>query len=464
MASSLAAASPRPASTTGDPAFLPGPDAPPDGGQPPRGRSSQAGRFYAFLLGLGTKLQVNLIGYIPFSEIALLVLFPLTFSRAYSPANLRKTGWMVPLCFVWLASALLTDAYRGTQWSLAARGIARVTIYCIALPQIVMFFASDGFKKAVWFTAGTIPSILLSQYIFRGGVHEGRERVYGKALFDFESHWSMVLGAVIALAYLLLYQRSRLLAHATTVATGVIQIANGSRSAGMFFLLGSLLCMLKRRLGGALLSKDIISSALKVAVLVGIFSVASYTIYSAYSDAAASGQLGDRAQKKYLRQAASQLGLLLGGRTEFVAGSLAVLRSPIIGYGSWPIDRDGFYYQACELAGMKPDPNFYRLGYPLIPTHSHVLCAWVENGIGGLLFWAYLILFYVRQIIRPVCDEKRLGLYLAVGVVSLLWHIFFSPMAGRIDQCVFIALIANDAFALKYGAAQRRAPDRLRAV
>jgi O-antigen ligase len=82
------------------------------------------------------------------------------------------------------------------------------------------------------------------------------------------------------------------------------------------------------------------------------------------------------------------------------------------------------------------------------------MCAWVENGIGGLLFWAYVIWFYVRQILRPVADEKHLGLYLAVAVLSLVWHILFSPMAGRIDQSVVIALVANDAYFLTHGAGQ----------
>jgi O-antigen ligase len=148
--------------------------------------------------------------------------------------------------------------------------------------------------------------------------------------------------------------------------------------------------------------------------------------------------------------------LLLGGREAIVSGVIAALESPIIGYGSWPLDREGFYLRACELSGRDPDPNFYKLGYPLIPTHSHVMCAWVENGIGGLVFWSYVIFFYVRQILRPVIDEKRMGLYLAVSVLSLVWHILFSPMAGRIEQSVVIALIANDAYGLTIDAVQRR--------
>ena len=139
-----------------------------------------------------------------------------------------------------------------------------------------------------------------------------------------------------------------------------------------------------------------------------------------------------------------------------MSGVIAALDSPIIGYGSWPLDREGFYLQACELSGKKPDPNFYRLGYPLIPTHSHILCAWVEHGIGGLVFWGYVIFFYVRQILRPVVDEKRLGLYLAVAVLSVIWHVLFSPIAGRIEQSVVIALVANDALGLTLDSAQRK--------
>jgi hypothetical protein len=418
--------------------------------------SPQTGRLLAFLLGLGTRQQVNVIGYLPFAELALLLLLPFNFPRAFSAANLRKTGWMVPLCFVWLASAIFTDVYRGTDWSLAARGIARAFVYCIAIPQIVWFFSTDGYRKAVWFAAGTVPSIILSQFIFRGGVIEGRERVYGRAIIDFESHWSMVLGAAVILMLLLFYRRSQLLAHAIAWATGAFQIANGSRSAGAVFLIGSVLCMLKRATGGNFLSRDVILSAVRTALAGLVLAGVSYGIYSLYTDAAASGRLGDKAQEKYLIQSSSRLGLLLGGREAFVSGIIAAFDSPFIGYGSWPLDNEGFYLRACELSGRDPDPNFYRLGYPLIPTHSHVMCAWVENGIGGLFFWVYVILFYARQILRPVIDEKRLGLYLAVAVLSLVWHILFSPMAGRIEQSVVIALVANDACGLTLDAARRR--------
>lgn len=422
---------------------------------PSRNTSLQRGRVFAFLLGLGTRQQVNVIGYLPFAELALLLMLPLNFPRAFAPANLRKTGWMVPLCFVWLASAIFTDIYRGTDWSLAARGIARALVYCIAIPQIVWFFSTDGYKKAVWFTAGTVPSIILSQFIFRGGVIEGRERTYGRAIIDFESHWSMVLGAAILLSLLVLYRRSRLLTHGVAWATGVFQIANGSRSAGAVFLVGSVLCMLKRLTGGNFLSRDVLLSAVRSAVAGLVLAGVSYGIYSLYTDAAASGRLGEKAQDKYVTQSSSRLGLLLGGREAFVSGIIAAFDSPVIGYGSWPLDNEGFYLRACELSGRDPDPNFYKLGYPLIPTHSHVMCAWVENGIGGLFFWSYVIFFYIRQILRPVVDEKRLGLYLAVAVLSLVWHILFSPMAGRIEQSVVIALVANDAYGLTLDAAQR---------
>jgi hypothetical protein len=423
---------------------------------PPRAASPQMGRILAFLLGLGTRQQINVIGYLPFAELALLLLLPLNFTRAFSSANLRKTGWMVPLCFVWLASAIFTDIYRETDWSLAARGIARAFVYCIAIPQIVWFFSTDGYKKAVWFTVGTIPSIILSQFVFRGGVIEGRERVYGRAIIDFESHWSMVLGAGIFFGLLVVYRRSPLLAHAVAWAAGVFQITNGSRSAGGVFLIGSVLCALKRSVGGKLWSRDTLLSAVRVALAGLVLAGVSYAIYSLYADAAATGRLGEKARDKFLTQSSSRLGLLLGGREAVVSGVIAALDSPFIGYGSWPLDREGFYLRACELSGRDPDPTFYKVGYPLIPTHSHVMCAWVENGIGGLFFWTYVIVFYVRQILRPVVDEKRLGLYLAAAVLSLVWHVLFSPMAGRIEQSVVIALVANDAYGLTHDAAQRR--------
>ena len=426
---------------------------------PPAGpASSAAGLWAAFFLGLGTRLHVELIGYLPFSELALLCILPFTVSRAYSARNLRKTGWMVPLCFLWLASAIFTDLYQQTQWSLAARGIARAVVYCIAIPQIVLFFSTDGYKKAISFALGTVPSILLSQFIFRGGVIEGRERVYGRAIIDFESHWTVVLGACIMLAILVLYSRSRLLAHALAWAAGIFQITNGSRSAGAVFLLASVVCFLKARFLGKPIRRDVLVTTLWTAFTGLILVVVAFGIYSFYSNAAASGRLGAKAQDKYIKQSGSRFGLLIGGREAVVSGLLAALDSPIVGYGSWPLDREGFYLRTCELSGSKPEPTYYQRGYPMIPTHSHVLCAWVENGIGGLFFWIYVLIFYLRQLIRPVGDERRLGLYLAVAVLSLTWHVLFSPMAGRLEQAVVIALIANNMYFYRLQGLARNLP------
>ena len=408
-------------------------------------KASPGEKWMAFLLGLGTRLQVQVIGFLPFTEIFLLLAFPLYLPRIQSSGAMRRTGWCVPLLFVWIASQIMSDVYRETQWSLAARGFARGVIFLIAIPFFTWFLRKGCYDKVLWWTIGTLPSFALSAYIFRGGVHEGRELVYGTAEIKYDTHWGGVLGIAVAIISLLVYQRSRILCYLVNGGLGAFHVANAMRATGALTILSTVvtagLNVVRGPKRSPLFAKRIASW--KLATVAAAAVVAGYGVATWYGHAARLGQFGERARVKYESQVRNRFGLLAGGRPEFVGGLLAISESPFVGYGSWPLDQSYVFSRACEIMQVKLDPNYYKRGYPLIPSHSHILGAWVEAGVLGIFFFFYIFCVAARAVYLPIRDEKRLRFWLVSTSLLLLWAILFSPISARLETSFLLGAIFN---------------------
>ncbi len=403
-------------------------------------RSSSWGLVAAFLLGLGARLQVQLIGFLPFSELAIFLLFPFLLPKYAQKGSLRSTKLLIPLCAIWLVSTVASDLYWSTDPALAARGIARALIYLVCIPFAFLFFSHDTWRRLIFFTLGLIPSVILSAYVFRSGAQVGREIVWGQALINFETHWVAVVVFAAQLINLLVYQRSNGLAYAASLGAGVINFLNGSRSAGAAFAVGVPLAFARSLLahrGPAVRQLSLLRAGLFVTLTLGV----AWAVLAGYSYSAREGFLGERSRRKFEAQSRTPAGLLLTGRIEFVGAFLAIQDSPLIGHGSWKLDTQRYYSQAYEFMGIQADTRpYYAKGYPLIPSHSHFMGAWVENGLAGAIFWAYAIAIVGASLFRPLRDEKQLRLWASCAATALLWHLLFSPISSRFETCVSLAV------------------------
>lgn len=417
-------------------------------------RPSQLSKLFALLLGLGSRLNVQIIGYLPLSEITCLLALPFALPKISQPAIRKLTGWLVPLGLLWMLNAVITDVVMQTQWSLAARGFARILIYVACIPFFTAFLQRDAYAKTLFFTLGQVPSGILSAYFFRSGVHEGREFVSGRAAeISFETHWGAVFGLATQFVLLIVYPRSRILAYAIGFGMAAYQLVGGSRATAGIYLTGVTVCIVRDffESRGGLRTRD--KKLLKWFMLIVVTSAIVFAGLNVYKYFASTGELGEKAYQKYQAQSKSSYGILFGGRPQILGGFLAVKDSPIIGYGSWPLDDKRFFAQACELLNLNLDPTHYSRGYPLIPTHSHVLGAWVENGISGLLFWLYVLCILARNLMVRFRDP-RFGLFLVISCVAAIWHISFSPMAGRLEHAFLLGLLLNQKTASGVGGPQ----------
>jgi hypothetical protein len=188
-------------------------------------------------------------------------------------------------------------------------------------------------------------------------------------------------------------------------------------------------------------------------VAVALIAVAaSVAVMQSYAWLADAGHMGDFEQRRYRGESQHELGVLGSGRISHVVGGLiAVSESPIIGYGSWPLDRYGFYFKVCEFFGTKPIPGYYKLGYPAIPSHSHIVSAWVEHGILAVPFWLYVLFVASRAIFAPIADPKRLQLWVLTAAVATLWNVLFSPISYRMELSMTLVIFITQYLDWKRG-------------
>lgn len=401
----------------------------------------------AFLLGLGSRLNVRLIGYLPFSELAVLLAVPFLLPQLSSREVLKRTKWTLPLAGLWLISLALTDAYRATDWSLSARGIARIVVFLAAIPFAVYFLRRGTYEKLWWFTVGVVPSIVLSAFVFRSGVHEGRELVYGDAMINWKTHWTGLAANAAGLGMLASYRRGHAYAYAISFGMALLNLVKGSRSEAGMLILGPLITMAYNTVAsrGQGTRRRIGSFGISVAAVAALGFAG--LIYYGYSYAASEGLLGEREFSRYQNQSRNAFGLFVGGRPAILSSYLAISESPFIGYGSWPMDKWGFNAKGLELAGKKPPGDLYKRGYPLIDSHSHIGQAWVESGISGAIFWIYVFWLMAQSIIQPIQDERRLRLAVSTAAMSFCWHILFSPIASRLELSLTLGTILTQVIA-----------------
>ena len=138
---------------------------------------------------------------------------------------------------------------------------------------------------------------------------------------------------------------------------------------------------------------------------------------------------------------------------EFFVGAYACMQRPIVGYGPWAIDEDNYYGAFLEKYGTDDDyKNYIELEkwwqtavgiswQRLIPGHSHIIGFWLWYGIFGLIFWLYVLSQVVRFLRKDVATVPQWFGFLAVSLPTFLWHVFFSPLTGRVATGMFLVAL-----------------------
>jgi hypothetical protein len=322
------------------------------------------------------------------------------------------------LAGLWLLGQVFTDLVQGTPFHDYSRGWAKIGFTVVNFCALFLLLNGRP-RRIVLYAAGLAVGGLVEYFINPGIYAASHPWKFG---YGVSVTWFLVLAAVAVAGQGRIGWFSAI---SLIVGASIFNFYMEFRSLGgtLFLVAAYMAAQTVWRRRKTSLRRIRVHHAVILTAAVGI---AAWGTLEIYGRAAESGLLGYEAQQLYERQATGAYGLLLGGRSETLTSIPAILDSPILGHGSWAKDCD---YATLLIERMR------ELGYfpgeeneeCLIPTHSHLLGAWVEAGILGAVFWTWVLSVTVRALLRSFEFQQRLTPLIAFVGFLLIWDILFSP-------------------------------------
>ena len=399
-----------------------------------------------FLVALGilSSVVVHFVGDFFVAEIVVIVAFPILLAnsawRLHRPGLIR----LFSLLGLWLLSQILSDAYHHTVVADRMRGMAGIIFFTIEIAFFAMSLAGNERRKAIFLTAYALGSIGLTQF------QPNVMAVTGRSPED-DWKWAYSFGVTMLalLASSFLAERRRQgVSILLLLGISAVDLLMNSRSAFLTLLVTAVLVfpVIPDRIGRLrLLPRK--NNLFRVATVALLALAAGWSAYQLLHLATQSGLVSEEAQLK--NESEAQAGnLLLGGRPEFFIGLRAAMDSPILGHGSWARDMKYTEMQNDLMAeyGLQSDLTDIEANTSgLIPSHSHIISAWVFAGIVGAVFWGYVLWLVSRAIIVTALHRPPLAPIYIWLLVGYLWAIFFSPFGStsRIIEAVTLVAIVD---------------------
>lgn len=382
--------------------------------------------LWAFALPAVSFVEITIVGRLIGTEIVMLAMLPWLWSAR---DRLAMPRWFVVLWAGWLLGQILTDIVVETAFEDYARGWAAIVFTFTNFAAILVLASTP--RRARLFALGLATAGVFG-YLFVPNVY---------AAFD-PWKWAFALPVGLALAAGLsgtVGAKLPWLTVAAFAAFGALNLFLGFRSLGGVGLLTAGYLAIGSIMGRRQTTAS--RSVLRAGVGMAILAVAMVGMLQLYDAAVSEGLLGTDAQAKYLEQSGA-LGVLVGGRSEVLVSSQAVIDSPILGHGSWAKD---FTY--VDLLADRLSSLGYEIGggisdVGLIPAHSYLMGSWVWAGILGGLFWLAILGIAVWLLTNLYASRVELAPLLVFSTMLLLWNIAFSPygFSGRLLASYGIAL------------------------
>lgn len=398
-------------------------------------------------LGLGSQLQI--VASLSITELMALISAPFILANNY---QLMKRDGILP--FFWMSLLVIVGCVIGSVMNQSPpgavlRGMATTCLIpcSIILAHWILRHDASGFK---WMLVGGAISVVLCTFIFQRATEVGLggdadvERIMAGPLF-----WIERLGAFVTLPTRGWYLSTPGFINMTaplfmTLFSMLTSVSGRSAALGAVGFVALVVIGGKTRKSISRISKYfwqiLCAGFLAVLFLHGLYRVS-----------AESGWLGEKARAKYESQTHGEKGimrLLIGGRGDSFIGLLACRDSPIIGLGPWAMDEKGYVDEFMAKYGTREDYAMYQRsamralerGEPvnLLRCHSYIVQFWVWYGIFGLMFWIYVIFVLFRYLKEDCFAVPQWFAWLACGIPSMVWDIFFSPFKGRFGLAMFV--------------------------
>lgn len=398
--------------------------------------TSFVGDILAAIVGLANCYILKLIGEIPGGELLLVLLAPIMF--AIHPERVlggKRYNRILIFTVLWLLGQIVTDIYRQTPFTDWARGDASILFLGLDFIGLAVLLRRNDRRKAIFIASLAIGSLLEAK-LSPSSYFDAAPWKFGYA------YGAIILGVLISCYF---YKKHRYLITGFILLVLIaINLFFDFRSPVLDLMITMMLVLpvIPEHIGNVrLLPKA--GSVKRIWVLAGFALIGGGLAGYLVTSLSASGMLGADAQQKNALQSQSKYGILIGGRPEILVSSKAVLASPILGHGSWA--RDMKYVDMLmdiqTSYGVQIDADEKEdISQGVIPTHSHLMGAWVWAGILGAAYWAYVFGLTLKAIVRTNLHPTGLTPLYVYALAAFTWDILFSPLGttGRIDAAFYI--------------------------
>ena len=408
-------------------------------------------QWLLFLLGLGAVTEIHVIGSIGISELFCYAFAPFVF-WAHRPLFARlHMGMFFGLLALWGAFAVTSDWLNGI-YPIVERWKTWAPIYSLfAVSVCASVLLADDIWRFRWFLVGAFISAVIASFVFTpAAVAEmASSNSTGASMntaFGYKAWYYGTLGAMIWLPVQLWYLSFPTWVSLSLAGGGaVLQLFLGGRASFLIGGMSLILLWFGRSVRSVVYHRPRRFSFLGLSIAVLCMGL---LVKGVYKTAVTSGWMGDEEQQKYEAQSkmgTSALALLMSGRGETFCGIFAALDKPFIGHGSKAWDTRGYYTEYVEKYGDDQDVRTLQAlslrGMWPIPGHSHIVAAWLWHGVGGLIFWMYVLWLLYKTVSEWMWYAPPIVGWLALVLPGLLWNIAFSPLSGRTTLAVMFTCV-----------------------
>ena len=372
-----------------------------------------------FLAGLLKFVQLPIVGTLYLTEVLLALLLVLFLPSRGRLLKARLPGTFILLLTAWLLAQIVTDVIRGTTFQDYSRGWGMIAFALINFCALYLTMAEKP-KRVVLFVAGLAGGQIAGYFVAPGEYALAYPWKFG---YGMGINWILVLLAVGLMTRL----QARRTAGLVLLGIAAVNIAFDFRSAaGTAFLAACVLFAQQRHRTGHT-RKRLPRWRYLMLGMIGLLGAGA--ILQIYEYSVQKGWAGENARAKYERQTGGDFGLLLSGRGEILASSIAVIDSPLVGHGSWAKDckYTSLYTEIRERAGHNVGQE---KDISLITAHSHLVGRWVQGGPVGAIVWLWVLRIAARGLMTLDAARHRYSPLIAFFAIALIWDVLFSPFNG----------------------------------
>lgn len=387
--------------------------------KPPRGGFLDIGlslnwfAVFALMCGIASARMLNLVGEIYAGELLLIQcgFLLLLLGKTRPLTTFPVMGVFLQTAVLMLLGYMLSDIYRDTSPAQFLRGWARIILVTLDFVALVAIIAHD--KRNLWWFVLGMGIGAIGQLLIRG--------VPMMSPAGWKFGWSTPLVTLLACMSCLLPVKFVAIGF---IALGVANIFMDFRIQGAICVAVAAILWIRdggmRRMSGPRLLQLFAVCMVAGGILAGAMMATS-----------------DEFAK---RREQSNVGRAVG----LSVATLAITESPLIGYGSWPMDPRlvNLYYDGMEESGQ------FSRSQPrgaIFAAHSQILQGWIEGGLLGVLFWG-LYGYWLLRAGWYVVLRRPSDIYMPMFLFFLiynLWALFMSGFSGvtRLPIAVGIAII-----------------------